>query len=61
MNDIMTILQQKFNSANDVPVTRSSLTRAEYDALIDYIDILNSELMLADEMLDDYFDEVEGE
>lgn len=40
--DILTILKQKFTSGNDVPVTRSSITREEYEAILEYIEFLQN-------------------
>lgn len=41
--DILTILKQKFTSGNDVPVTRSSITREEYEAILEHIEFIQDQ------------------
>lgn len=40
--NIMELLEKKFNSGNDIPVTRAAITREEYEMLLDYIEYLNN-------------------
>lgn len=34
MSDIMQVLEQKFKSGNDIPVTRAAITREEYEQIM---------------------------
>ena len=41
MTDIMTIMEQKFTSGNDVPVTMSRITSEEWYKLLCYVERFN--------------------
>lgn len=39
---VMTVLEQKFSSGNNVPVSRIVLTREEYESILEYIEELEN-------------------
>jgi hypothetical protein len=41
---IMLVLDRKFTSGNDTPVTRSQISREEYEMIVAYVKELNEEL-----------------
>ena len=57
MSDIMTIMEQKFTSGNDVPVTMSRITSEEWYKLLCYVKNLKTE----NEILRDEICELKGD